>query len=137
VPCGASYWILTADRPVCLVCGNPPTHTIPFSSVDGAPAPGTLTSPEPASPADDGPVVFHEKCPHCDNEITIELTESSLEVRPDVARPAGDQSPDEPGTEGPGESGEPAFAVSEDGDGDPAGEPPPSSPSEEPAEVTS
>ena len=78
------WWIISPEHPNCLVCGGPPTHslTLPLYGEASA-APFSLAVDVEAPP--EPPILIAVKCPHCDNDVTLEIGENGISVVPPLS----------------------------------------------------
>lgn len=82
------FWILSEERPNCLVCGGPPTHALalPVYGETSAPA---VEAPSGAEAPPEEIITINVKCPHCDGDVTLAVTEESIAVvSPPIPAPA-------------------------------------------------
>lgn len=71
--------LLTADRQVCFICGRPPDCILPFPDTGGVvPVPPSLEEPTAAPPVT--AAVYGGKCPHCDGDVLISVTDEAVRI---------------------------------------------------------
>ena len=84
-------FLITDTSATCLICGRPPDvwlsfgHLVPVGEdVELAPA-APAGEPEP-------PILIAVKCPHCDNDVQLSITDTEISVVPPPFAPPADEA---------------------------------------------
>lgn len=127
-------FLITDSSAACLICGRPPDLSLPFGQFVPV---GEDVDLVPAAPAEEpaAPILIAVKCPHCDNDVQLAITDTEISVVPPPAAPpveeaAAEFTPLSAAASSP-EPTPPPPAMAQDVFGNPIEGPPP--PAETPA----
>ena len=85
----SQFWLLGPDRQACLVCGGPPTHAVKIPVFGDEPPWVEQAADEVEIPPAE-PVAIAVKCPSCDADVQLLVSEDSISVVPVSPGPPGD-----------------------------------------------
>jgi hypothetical protein len=87
-------FLITDSSAACLICGRPPDLSLPFGRFVPV---GEDVELVPAAPAEEpeAPILIAVKCPHCDNDVQLSITDTEISVvSPSPGPPADEAGPD-------------------------------------------
>jgi hypothetical protein len=75
----------------CQFCGRPPDRTLAFPSLEPV---GDDVQVVPPAPAEEllAVIPYTIKCPHCDNDVDLLITDTEISVLPPPAAPPADEA---------------------------------------------
>jgi len=89
-------FLIIDSAATCLICGRPPDLTLPFGPFPAAGL-GVLLGPSPAAEEPEAPILIAVKCPHCDNDVQLSITDTEIAVvSPAPLLPAEEAGPEPP-----------------------------------------
>lgn len=83
-------FLITDSSATCLICGRPPDLSLPFGRFVTA---GEDVELVPATSAEEpeAPILIAVKCPHCDNDVQLSITDTEISVVPPSPGPPADE----------------------------------------------
>jgi len=79
-------FLITDASSVCLICGRPPDLTLPFGPIMAAVESLELGLAASAEEPE-APILIAVKCPHCDNDVQLSITDTEISVVPPPPAP--------------------------------------------------
>ena len=87
-----SLFLIQGTNVTCILCGQPPAFTLPFSPAPvGAPL---AASPEtPPEPVEGPATLIGVTCPHCAGQVQLSITDTEITVLPPPPPPTPEEEP--------------------------------------------
>jgi hypothetical protein len=84
-------FLITDSSAACIICGRPPDLSLSFGRFVPA---GEDVELVPAGPAEEteAPILISVKCPHCDNDVQLSITDAEISVVPPSPGPPADEA---------------------------------------------